>query len=125
MLYYPTHLGGAMSEGQQRRYPRMNLRDAVSYQLDELEPFQGSYGRDVSMGGACIELDRFVKVGTQMTVRMQMPNTQQVVEAKARVSWVSVVPESDRYRVGIVFEQFISGQPARTQNYAQALRNYN
>lgn len=104
-----------------RRFNRSRLRDAVDFVEDDVNgACNGSYGYDLSVSGMCLEVNHFIPKGKVITVRVRL-GQQQIVEAQARVMWVSEIPHSGRFRLGLQFEYFIQGN---AENLSEYLHHY-
>ena len=91
-----------------RKFERVNFREAVEYQLREPFNTGGCLAYDLSEGGIKINLNDFIPVSTEIEVRMRMGNNPKPINLMGRVAWVSQVPYSDRYQVGLEFDQAAS-----------------
>lgn len=117
VLYY--HLIEIMEENSnlnQRRFPRSFLRKEVAFNEGDFDPSQGAYGCDLSLGGVCLEVNRFIPLGKLLTISLRV-HEDKVVQAIAKVVWVTERPMSERFRIGLQFEKFVQGNAEHINEY--------
>jgi c-di-GMP-binding flagellar brake protein YcgR len=86
-----------------RRFPRLPFKEAVKFQFGEYNCPDGSLSRDLSRGGICLTVNEFIPVKAQVVVYLQQQGESRLVELKGTVAWVKIIPESDRYQIGVEF----------------------
>ncbi len=91
---------------EKRKSPRFSFREAVSYQLYQTpQKFGGCLAYDIGEGGAKINFQDFIPLGTEVTlqVRLGQKSTSRMIDIVGRVVWVIRIPFSDYYQVGVKF----------------------
>jgi len=91
------------SNTERRKFPRVDFRKPISFELPNSSVAGGCLGRDVSEGGLRINFEYFVKPDTIMNVEFRLAPGQGVMTLEGRVAWAHQVPSSDRYQLGIEF----------------------
>jgi c-di-GMP-binding flagellar brake protein YcgR len=86
-----------------RRFPRLPFKEAVKFQIGEFTSPDGSLSKDLSRGGISLTVNEFIPVKGQVIVYLQQHKEAQVVELKGIVAWVKILPESERYQIGVEF----------------------
>jgi Tfp pilus assembly protein PilZ len=86
-----------------RRFPRLPFKEAVKFQTGEFNSPDGSLSRDLSHGGICLTINEFIPVKGEVILYIQREDEERVVELKGTVAWIKVIPDSERYQVGIEF----------------------
>lgn len=89
---------------EKRQFPRFPFKQAVRYQIGEYNSPDGSLSKDLSRGGICLTVNRFVAVKSNIVIYLQMNKDSRLIQVKGTVSWVKIMPDSERYQVGIQFE---------------------
>ena len=87
-----------------RQFPRFPFKQAVKFQTGEYFSPGGSLSRDLSRGGVCLAVNEFVPVKSVVTLHLQLNQESKMIRIKGAVMWVRVLPESERYEIGIQFE---------------------
>ena len=87
-----------------RQFPRFPFKQAVKFQTGEYHSPDGSLSRDLSRGGVCLTVNEFVPVKSTVAIHLQLNQESKIVEIKGTVAWVRILPESERYEIGIQFE---------------------
>ena len=95
-----------MSNGEQRRSPRINRSFMVRYRasgLSEGATWLVSPMRDLSSGGARFLSERSQVVGNALELQLILPMSSQPVSLKARVTWVKPAP-LNMVELGVTFD---------------------
>ena len=79
--------------------------------------FDNSQTTDISKGGVGLISDKFIPVHTKMIVQIELTPKGEPVLALGQVRWVSHLPHSEGYRVGMAFSEFSTGSQPRLANY--------
>jgi len=88
---------------EKRRFDRIDFRSPLKYQLKDAQDLVGSLTCDLSEGGTKFNAEEFIPLSSELTVELDLePN--KPVAFHGRVSWVQLLPHSDRYQVGMEFE---------------------
>ena len=107
------HLG---TEG--RKYPRVPFKKGVKCQLQGVEASTGELAQDLSEGGIRIRSNEFIPVGQEISVGIQLKDSDEVIEVIGRVVWVRFVPYTEVYQLGIEFNQDATYPRARIGRFA-------
>lgn len=86
-----------------RRFPRLPFKEAVKFQTGEFSSPDGSLSKDLSRGGICLTVNEFIPVKGEVIVYLQEHKEAQIVELRGIVAWVKILPESERYLIGVEF----------------------
>ena len=87
-----------------REHPRYPFKQAVKFQIGEYSCPDGSLSRDLSRGGICLTVSQFVPVKGSVILYLQRYQEAHVIMVKGTVRWIKMLPDSERYQVGIHFE---------------------
>ena len=88
---------------ERRRSTRAVFREALEYRTQDRENLIGSVGYDISEGGVRFQSDDFIPLHAPLFIRMALsPN--QSIDLHGRVVWVQMVPHSERYHIGLEFD---------------------
>ena len=88
----------------QRKHPRYPFKQAVKFQIGEYSCPDGSLSKDLSRGGICLTVSQFVPVKGIVVLYLQRYHESKVIVVKGTVSWVKMLPDSERYQIGVQFE---------------------
>ena len=99
--------GRQESQVEKRRCSRVSYREAVQYHLGEIGQGGGSVARDLSETGLRLQLDSFVPVNARINLEIPLGEAKgaRVMTIQGRVAWVGRIRYSDRYQVGLEFNQ--------------------
>jgi len=86
-----------------RRFPRVDFREPIQFDLPTSSASGGCLGRDISEGGLRINFEYFVKPNTVMNVQFRLAPGQGKMTVEGRIAWARQVPSSDRYQLGVEF----------------------
>jgi c-di-GMP-binding flagellar brake protein YcgR len=86
-----------------RRFPRLPFKEAVKFQIGEYTCPDGSLSKDISRGGISLTVNEFIPVKGQVVVYLQRNGESRLVELKGVVAWIKIIPESERYQIGVEF----------------------
>ncbi|MDD3374775.1 MAG: PilZ domain-containing protein [Candidatus Omnitrophica bacterium] len=91
---------------EKRVFRRTSFKEPISYLFtDPEDDVGGCLGSDLSERGLCVNFNRFVRPKTDMVFKFRLSGASDVLMAKGRVVWAHRVPCSDRYQLGIEFEE--------------------
>lgn len=88
---------------EKRRFPRRQFKEAVNYHLRETQDFGGCLAADLSTGGIRINFNEFVPLNTEIQVQIHPQGSSKVLDLIGKVVWVSEIPFSERYQIGLQF----------------------
>jgi len=108
----------------QREYTRIRFREPVEFRLRDPQSFGGCLAQDISEGGIRIMLNEFVPLNTEVAFQLKFGEKSQVVELKGHVVWIQQAPYSERYHVGLEFDQttFFPKSKERIHKYVLSRR---
>jgi uncharacterized protein (TIGR02266 family) len=86
---------------REREHPRYPIRLAVRY--PSARSLLGDYTRSVSKGGASIESERNLSIGTEFVFEMSSPELPEPVEIKGKVVWTRPSANDGRFTLGIQY----------------------
>ncbi|MCM8787670.1 MAG: PilZ domain-containing protein [Candidatus Omnitrophica bacterium] len=90
-------------ETERRKYPRLN----VSFPIECSDPAQKNYfytvSKDISLGGVKIIFDKFLPKQTNLKLTINLIDN--IVTTAATVCWCNKMRISDRYMVGLEFNE--------------------
>lgn len=89
---------------EKRQFVRIPFKEAVQYQHNDWEVFDGSVAGDLSTGGIRLNINEFMPINTPMIVQMAFDEEAKLVTVNGRVAWVSIMPYCERYQIGVEFE---------------------
>lgn len=94
-----------------RRAPRKDCR--VPVESKEGTAFDFSQTIDISEGGVGFVSSRYIPANTKMFIEIALTPQGDPVLAVAHVQWVSRIPGSKNFRVGMKFDDIMSGSKSR------------
>lgn len=90
--------------GAERRIDkRVEFREPIQYRSHDSEKVQGSLGYDLSQSGVRFQTEDFLPLHKSLSLHMDL-GAGQSLDMNGQVVWVQMVPHSERYHVGINFE---------------------
>lgn len=100
-----------------RSSERKNVSASVRYQLKSSGEFGSALACDVSEGGLKINFNRFVPSNTDFLLELNLPAAPKIINAVGKVKWSQRIPHSDRYQIGISFQEIQDKQKAEISDY--------
>jgi Tfp pilus assembly protein PilZ len=91
------------SSSENRKHPRVSFKRAVKVKLVEADISCGELAQDLSEGGIRVRSNVFIPVGEQVSVGLQLKDSDKVVELIGTVKWVRINPLSESYQLGVEF----------------------
>ena len=88
---------------EKRRLKRVEFREPLRYSKGALIPLSGSLAYDLSEGGLRFQTEDFIPLNESLAIMMEL-SPEKVLSLHGRVVWVQMVPHSDRYHVGLKFD---------------------
>jgi Tfp pilus assembly protein PilZ len=92
------------SGSENRKYPRVSFKRAVKFKRITADSYCGELAQDLSEGGIRVRSNVFISVGEQVSLGIQLKDSDQVVEVIGRVKWVRFNPHSEMYQLGVEFD---------------------
>ena len=90
---------------EQRRTRRIKADAPVRFQAKGKEHYSNCLSRDISLGGLRVKANQFIPLETALKVEIELKNGE-VIDGFGRVVWISQVPYSDWYELGLRFEEY-------------------
>lgn len=90
-----------MNLEEKRRFPRINLRTSVRYQVRGEPEFSNNLTDNISTGGVSLTNNMFIAPSTLLMLEINILS--RILRPMGKVSWSQTVPHSDRNRLGIEF----------------------
>ena len=107
-----------IEKGKERRsFERKNVYASVRYQSRTSRNYGSTLTRDISEGGLRLSFDRFVPLNTDLILQMNLPTVPEVVSAIGTVVWSHRIPHSDRYQLGIRFQEISEKQRSEVSDW--------
>jgi len=89
---------------EKRRFPRLQLAGApLKYQVRGSPESRNAQCDDISIGGMCFVNDNFLPSATSLMLEVNILS--RVLCFIGKVAWASPLAHSDRYRIGVGFEE--------------------
>ncbi len=87
----------------QRKFSRFRLNTSVLCQCKGDKRSEYSLSRNVSEGGLCLDMGRFVPRGAELKLEFLLKRYADPIKAVARVAWIKKLPYAERYEAGLEF----------------------
>jgi type IV pilus assembly protein PilZ len=116
----PLDAGASEIEVERRRSSRAPLVVRVSYST--VDALFSDFARNINEGGMFIETDTPAEPDTHVTVRFQLPGSEEPVQARGRVAWVRTAGGDAPAGMGIEFESLAADARSRIDALVRALR---
>lgn len=84
-----------------RRFPRVELRIPLHYQIRGTPEFNSAISEDISVGGIGFLNNKFMAPSSNL--RLEITVLSHTLTPIGRVTWTSPLPHSNRYHLGIEF----------------------
>ena len=92
-----------MLESDRRHATRVEFREPVQYRFLDSEEMHGSLGYDLSESGVRFQTEDFIPLRKKLALHLEL-DPGQALDLNGQVVWVQLVPHSERYHVGLNFE---------------------
>ena len=102
---------------EKRDFKRKNIYASVRYQLKSSQEFGSVLTQDISEGGMRLNFDKFMPYNTDFILQMNLPTIPKVISAVGRVVWAHRLPHSDRYQLGLKFQEIEDKQRLEISDY--------
>lgn len=86
-----------------RRFSRFRFNASVLYQCKGDNHSEYSLSRNVSEGGLCLDMGRFVPKGSELKLEFLLKRYVEPIKAVAKVTWIKKLPYAERYEAGLEF----------------------
>ncbi len=98
-----------------RRANRLRMHLPVTYKVMSNTSFGKTVTKDISKSGLRIVSDAFIPPLTELALQINLFS--KILNPTAKVVWSQRLPYSDRYQVGIKFEQINSPESRYLEDY--------
>lgn len=109
------------TDKDKRTNQRKMVYGSVRYQLKASQEFGSTLSCDISEGGLKLNFERFVPNNTEFLLQMSLPKMPKIVSALGKVVWSSRIPHSERYQMGLKFEEIEDKQKTEVTDYLKTL----
>ena len=89
---------------EKRRFARVSFREPVQFKAPKDSAFSGSLAYDISTEGLRFQTDNFIPLNESLMLELQL-SAQNSLSLHGKVIWVQMVPHSDRYQIGVQFDE--------------------
>ena len=86
---------------EKRKFPRINAKFPIRYQIKRGGFFASALTDDLSLSGARLNADRFFPQGLKLNLELNILS--KIINPVGRVIWSDPSPRTNRYRLGIEF----------------------
>lgn len=90
---------------EKRQHTRFPFKQGVKFQVGDYSCLEGSLSKDVSSGGICLTVSQFVPIHSTVLLHLQQHLQAKVITLKGMVTWVRIISDSERYQVGVYFQE--------------------
>ena len=98
-----------------RRAPRVNCIVPVDSKQGSL--FDQLQTIDISRGGLGFVSHQRIPINKRIAIELDLFDETEPVVVIGRVRWVKTIGKSENYRIGLAFEEVISGSQSRINQY--------
>lgn len=88
---------------EKRRFARVTFREPVQFRTAKDPEFFGSLAYDISSEGLRFQTENFIPLNESLMLELKL-SAQNSLSLHGRVIWVQMVPHSDRYQIGVQFD---------------------
>jgi len=113
-----------MSTSERRKCTRFPVRAEIEYQelVSASAELLVTASRNISAGGVCVVTFREFSVGTELGLRLKLPDAKKAVTVRGRVAWSKELGIGDKklggvYEAGIEFIQINEEDKKRIDEY--------
>lgn len=86
---------------EQRRFPRINLRTPIRYQIRGGPEFSNTLTENISAGGVFLTNNEFIAPSKILMLEINILS--RILRPVGKVAWTTDVPHSNRKRLGVEF----------------------
>lgn len=108
-------MAGPMKEEEKRNSSRIKVHSPLRYQVRGRSDFNNSVIEDIGTGGIRFIIDRFIAPSNNISLQINVLS--RVLSPIGRIMWVTPLPRSDKYNLGIKFVEFDPGEKKYLSNY--------
>ncbi|MFA5362100.1 MAG: PilZ domain-containing protein [Candidatus Omnitrophota bacterium] len=85
-----------------RRFPRVQYKTPLRYQIKGQSQFRDVKTADLSLGGLSFTDGSFLPLNTPLKLELNLPYNK-TLRSEGRIAWTSALPHSDSYHLGVEF----------------------
>lgn len=100
---------------EKRRYPRIKVKLPLKYQVRGSKDYDNLLTEDLSEGGLSFSNNKFIAPLTK--VMLELTVLKRVLSPVGKIAWISPIRHSNRYRMGVEFEQIELPEKAYLSDY--------
>ena len=109
---------------ERRKYPRIHATFVEYSPIGEIIPQKKSFTENVGPGGICFLVDEEIKLKTHLSLKIYLPDSQEVIEAKGKVVWTKAssflsVGKGNHYDLGLEFVEIDEYDQQRIWQYIE------
>lgn len=108
-------MGYAKKKEERRRCLRLNVYHLVKYRVISDRPHQSvlllASIKDIGAGGICLVTEELLPVSTNLELQINFPVIDKPIFTLGRVVWSKQIAKSNRYLVGVEFENIEASMP--------------
>ena len=93
-----------LTQEDRRGFGRKGFREPIQLIFKDPELSRGCLSFDLSESGVRIELNKFVPLGTEVSLQLSLENNNKV-DCVGEIVWIVKIPFSDRYQAGLEFSK--------------------
>jgi c-di-GMP-binding flagellar brake protein YcgR len=109
----------AFRQEERRRFPRVNFRAPIRFEVVGEPDFDNAVSIDLSDGGLSFANNKFLAPSTDLILEISVLS--RVLKAIGKVVWSYHLPHSDNHRFGIEFIKFDPFEKQYLSNYLKLL----
>lgn len=110
------------TDTEKRKFKRVGLDTPIRYKFKNDNEFGSTLTRDVSEGGIRVLLDKFVPLNTSIELEFSPSRLSEVVHTVGKVVWARLMPYSERYQLGLEFQEISEHQKRDICDYVKSRR---
>ena len=101
---------------EKRRFPRIKLQRPLHYQIRGVSVSNNAIGENISLGGiGLLTNNRFIAPETLVTLKVNILS--RILNPTVKVIWSHLVPQFERYRLGVEFIEFDAQEKSYLADY--------
>jgi len=102
---------------ERRKFLRIKEEGSVSYSVMPRYKSEQTVARDSSLGGIRFISDNFISPGSILKLKIELQYAQKIINALARLVWITAVFDNELYEVGVEFIEINSGDLEFLRDY--------
>jgi len=88
---------------ERRAFPRVNIKAPIRWQVSGTGEFNNATSNDIGLGGVGLTDDKFLALDTRVNLEINLLS--RIIHPVGRIVRVSSLPYSERYRLGVEFQE--------------------